>query len=279
MPSMPHLQALQRLSEMLPVSNKGTGVLEGLRERQVRLRKNSDLKTQEQLFGELKEFLMASERWTYGSMLAYQRKVLDLMGANSWRRRLSSDDPNVEHLEKELRVLQAMTPVELASNHKSVFTKEAIALIAEKSNTTERFVDQVLMEHDMLRGDRRWYQILHQFGRPQPKTYEDRSFMAEYDRPWSQSELDIRQEMMDQQQERTKNKKQPRISWIWYRHPSCGGNRWSTRPPRWYPVNWKMRAERRARLSGVGVPGGGGDRGRPWGRLASFLGPGSRRPS
>eukprot|EP00913_Durusdinium_trenchii_P014969 g14041.t1 len=167
-----------------------------------------------------------------------------------------------------------MTPVELASNHKSVFNSRSIALIAEKSNTTVKFVNQVILEHDVLRADRRWYQILAQFDRPQPKSFEDRSFMAEYDRPFSQSEDDMREEMIEKQQRIQSKKKSKRLTWIWYRHPSCGGNRWSTRPPRWYPAQWKTRPERRLRLAGVGVPGGGGDRGRPWGRLAAWVGDG-----
>jgi len=255
------------------------GSMQSLRDRQVKIRKKKDQTQQEELFQEAKRFLLEDERWTFGSMLAYQSKVLDLMGANSWLRRFQGDDPSVQHLEKEEKVLQAMTPVELASNDKRVFTKEAISLIAEKSGTSVKFVDQVLLEHDVLRADRRWYQILTQFNRPHPASFDDRAFMSEYDRPFSKSELDMRQEMMDKHQaEQMKRKKPSRINHIWYRQPSCGGNRWSTRPPRWYPVNWKMRPERKARLAGVGVTGGGGDRGQPWGRLSAFVGPGGRRP-
>merc|ERR1719375_1574481 len=126
-------------------------------------------------------------------MMAYQRKILDLMGAYGWRRKIQADDPSIQHLEKELRVLEAMTPVELASNHKSVFTKESIKLIAEKSGTKESFVNQVIMEHDILRADRKWYKILEQFNRPVPKTFEDRQYYAEFDRPMSETENEIRQ--------------------------------------------------------------------------------------
>merc|ERR1712072_1649903 len=152
-----------------------------------------------EIFEESRQFLMHPERWTYGNMAAYQRKILDLMGAYGWRRRLQSDDPSIAHLEKEMKVLEAMTPVELASNHKSVFTKEAVKLIAEKSGTKEQFVNQVIMEHDILRGDRRWYKILEQFDRPLPKTFEDRQYLAEFDRPMSETEKEIRQEMIDQE--------------------------------------------------------------------------------
>lgn len=84
-----------------------------------------------------------------------------------------------------------------------------MSLIAEKSNTTVSFVKQVIMEHDVLRADRRWYQrlggcrrlgrgprILAQFDRRQPTSFEERSFLAEFDRPFSQSEDDMREERL-----------------------------------------------------------------------------------
>merc|ERR1719181_1048225 len=110
-----------------------------------------------------------------------------------------------------------MTPVELASNHKRVFTKEAIKLIAEKSGQKEQFVHQVIMEHDILRADRRWYQILQQFDRPLPKTFEDRQFMAEFDRPVSETEKEVRQGMVDRESKKSLDKKfkPKRFKWIW----------------------------------------------------------------
>jgi hypothetical protein len=210
-------------------------------------------------------------------MAAYQRKILDLMGAYGWMRRLQGDDPAIQHLEKELKVLEAMTPVEMASNHKSVFTRESVKLIAEKSGQREQFVYQVIMEHDVLRADRRWYKILQQFNRPLPKTFEDRQFYAEFDRPVSETEREIRQDMVDKETEKgiQRNYKPKRFRWIWFRHPSVGGNRWSTRPPRWYPSYFKMRDERVARLGGRRPMGGNARRSGPWGNLAK-LGVGTR---
>ncbi|CAJ1338259.1 unnamed protein product [Effrenium voratum] len=189
----PHLRALQRLSDMVP-GFRGLDMMSSYRDRQARLRARADQQHQSDIFNEAKRFMMEPEMWTFGSMLAYQRKLMDLLGAHSFRRRFATDDPSLAYLEKALRVLEAMTPVELASNHKRVFTPQAIELIGEKSNTSARFVKQVILEHDILRGDRRWYQILAQFDRPQPQSFEDRSFMAEYDRPFSETEIEMRQE-------------------------------------------------------------------------------------
>lgn len=277
-----HHQALQRLSEQLmPLAGDlgalAGGPLKAMQERGIRVRKNNDRIQQEEIFEQARSFMMEPELWTYGNMAAYQRKVLELAGATGWRRRFSADEPSILHLEKELRVLEAMTPTELQSNHKSVFTKEAKKLIAEKAGCTVRYVDQVLLEHDILRADRRWYKIRLQFKKPLPATFEDRAHMGEYDRPFSETELEMQEEMMEKQRRNFRHKKPPRFNCVYFRKPSCGGNRWSARPPRWYPAQWRMRPERRARLRGVGRPGGGGDRGRPWGHLARYLGPGGAR--
>ena len=98
--------------------------------------------------------------------------------------------------------------------------------------------------------------------------FEDRQYMAEYDRPFSQTEAEMRDEMIEKEKRKMNRRKPKRVHSIYFRHPTRGGNRWSSQPPRWYPVRWKMRPERRQRMAGVGVHGGGGDRGRPWGRLA-----------
>lgn len=212
---------------------------------------------------------MAPERWTYGHMAGYQSKLLDLMGANGWRRKISADDPNIKHLEKEMRVLNAMTAIELGSNHKDVFSLDSKKLIAEKAGTNVKYVDDVLLEHDVLRGDRKWYMIRQQFGKALPKSFEDRQIMAEYDRPFSESEKEQRDKMYEDEEKKMSDRgaKPPRIKSVYYRHPSCGGDRWSTRPPRWFPSRWRVRPERKNRLKGIG-PGRGGDRGRPWGALA-----------
>lgn len=265
-----HIVALQRIAELVSGTKAGD-LVQSFRDRQTRLRADKDQRQANEIFEESRKILMAPDRWTYGNMAAYQMKLLDLMGAYGWRRRLSQDDPNIQRLEKELKVLEAMTPVELASNHKSVFSREAIKLIGEKSGTSEKFVNEVIMEHDILRGDRRWYKILEQFKRPLPKNFDDRQHMAEYDRPFSETERQIRQDMIDRETRITTERriKPKRMKSIYFRQPSCGGNRWSTRAPRWYPVRFKMRPERVKRMAGVGVPGGGGDRGQPRGRLAA----------
>lgn len=270
-----HHVALQRLADQIaaPLAGGaagGAGPLDAWRKRSVRLRQFSDQQKQEEIFQDSVTFLMESDTWTFGNMAAYQRKVLELAGGTSWRRRFSQDDPSLLHLEKELRIMEAMTPSELMSNHKSVFTTEAKKMIAEKAGVSQREVDNVIMNHDILRADRRWYQILRQFNRPMPKSFEDRQYMGEYDRPFSESEKEFQEDMMEKHR-RDSRKQPPRLFNVFYRQPSCGGNRWSTRPPKWYPAQWRVRQQRQGRLAGVGA-GGGGDRGRPWGRLAQHAG-------
>ena len=56
------------------------------------------------VYAEARTLLMAPARWTFGSFENYQRKMLDLLGAHRLRRRLAAEDPNVAHLEKEMKV-------------------------------------------------------------------------------------------------------------------------------------------------------------------------------
>mmetsp|Transcript_79677 Transcript_79677/g.165525 ORF Transcript_79677/g.165525 Transcript_79677/m.165525 type:complete len:358 (-) Transcript_79677:218-1291(-) len=271
-----HHSALTNISTQL--SGGPSGLTQAWRERREMLRGRSDRENAADVYAAATKLLLEPKLWTYGSMVGYQRKLLDLVGAHSWRRRLSNDDPNLLHLEKELRVLEAMTPIELMSNHKSVFTKESLKLIAEKADCTVKFVENVITNHDVLRGDRRWYQILKQFGRPLPTSFEDRGLWGQYDRPFSEKEQELRNEMMEKHREKMMKGKPPRQHNVFFRQPSIGGNQWSTRPPKSYPVRWPTRPERKSRLAGVGVPGGGGDRGRPWGKLGNHFGGGAVVP-
>mmetsp|Transcript_59799 Transcript_59799/g.142366 ORF Transcript_59799/g.142366 Transcript_59799/m.142366 type:complete len:346 (+) Transcript_59799:66-1103(+) len=248
-----HHAVMQKISGMV----EGTAVsrtFQRFGEWRVNRRMDSEKEQQINVYEAARDLLMAPERWTYGNMLAYQRKLLELLGGTGWRARFNRDETSIKHLMRELRVLEAMNPVELASNHKSVFTKQSIDLIAEKSKTRAEFVRQVIFEHDVLRGDRRWYQIRQQFGQPLPRTLEDRQFMAEYDRPFCESEREYRQDLIDREMGRflAKGSKQRRVVSLWVRRRSIGGNRWSTRPPRWYPTRWGMRPEKRARLQAAG---------------------------
>lgn len=256
--SVQHLSALQRLTQALQPGS----LTDALKDRRSRLRARRDKNQQQEVFQECVKFLMAPAKWTYGNFAGYQRKVLDLMGAQSWRRKIQSDDdPTFKDLEKELKVLEAMTPSELASNHRKVFTKDALKLIAEKAETDRRFVERVLDTHDMLRADRRWYMIRQQFGKQIPQNFEDREFLAEYDRPFSETERKRRKEFIEKEREKydDQGRSPPRLKAIWFRKPSCGGNRWSTQTPRWYPSQWRERPEKRARLNairaGLGHPG------------------------
>lgn len=229
--SSSHFNALESLASKIPEMP------------QLNLTKYLPTESQEEkatrVFSEGVKLLMQPEVWTYGAFLNYQRKMIDLLGGHTWRHKLTQqNDPNIEHLEKETRVLEAMTLPELRSNHYSVFDTESKKMIAEKANATVEFVDQVLMMHDAMRADRRWYKIRQQFGRRLPTDFADRQQMAEMDRPPSQLEKKDMRSRQKKMTEFSRNTKIPRIRGPYKRHPSCGGNQWSTQPPRWYP-RWK----------------------------------------
>jgi len=232
-----HFDALKRLAD----GSTAKRLAERYKDWSVGNRQRRDLDQQEKFFLESRDILMAPERWTYGNFLAYQRKMIDLLGGNSWTRRLQGESKDLEFLEKQLKVLEAMTPVELASNHKSVFTKQSIRLIAEKSGCDSvEFVTRVLFTHDSLRADRKWFMIRQQFGKPLPRTLEERAMWAEYDRPPSETELEYQTEFIEKEMKKVHRKsyKQKKILWLWPRKRSIGGNRWSVRPPKWYPTRW-----------------------------------------
>ena len=89
-----------------------------------------------------------------------------------------------------------MNAYELASNHKSVFTYDAIGNIAKAANSTPKVVNQLIDEHDSLRGDRRWYQIREQFGRDLPASPEAKEILARRDRPRAQVEKEQQEKQM-----------------------------------------------------------------------------------
>ena len=99
-------------------------------------------------------------------MKKWTEQILDLTGNSGLQGKLTQKTQEVENLEKTIRVLEAMTPQELASNSRKIFTPETLKLIAEKSETDGPFVDQVLVQHDMLRADRRWSRGCASRGRP-----------------------------------------------------------------------------------------------------------------
>jgi len=232
-----HHSAFEQLASYIPETPKMSD-----------LRSYVPIETQEErvtrIFQESMKMLLSFDRWTYGAYLAYQQRFFELIGGHDLKTKvLRQNDPNIAHVEKETRVLKAMTSAELRSNHHSVFTRETKLLIAEKADVTLHFVDQVIMMHDALRADRRWYQIRQQFNRRLPVDFLDRQQMAEEDR--TSSELEKKE--MKRQQEvqywyftKVQRKKLPRITSQYIRHPSVGGNRWSTQPPRWYP-RWPKR--------------------------------------
>jgi hypothetical protein len=194
------------------------------------------------MYDAITEATLAPKVWTYGAMLEWTDKILDLSGSTGVRGKMSTKTQEVENLEKSKRVLEAMTTAELASNDKRVFTHEALKLIAKKAEADLDYVNQVLTQHDMLRGDRRWMQIRKQYGRPFPATWSDRQLEAEFDRPPSKSEKDYhkRQQELMMFQRNKEDKPFPKFTGAYYRHPSRGPARWLRVPPKWYP-NWSAR--------------------------------------
>jgi len=228
-----HHSAYEKLASVMPETGKFGSTLRSW------IPRETQEERAKRIFRESRDTLLSYETWTYGSYLNYQQKLYELIGGHELKTKvLRRNDPNLEHVLNETRVLEAMTATELKSNYHTVFTPESKLLLAEKAGVSKAFVENVIRMHDMLRADRRWYQILKQFNRRLPTDFLDRQQMAEQDRPMSELELDLIKK--NQQKEMHFNmqvKKQtvPRFTHIYTRRRSVGGNRWSTQPPRWFP--------------------------------------------
>lgn len=134
-------------------------------------------------------------------------------GFKGWLQK-NQKNPILDETRLKIKILSKMTPYELASNHKSIFTRESIAQIAKSAETTPRIVEDLLKEHDILRADRKWYQIRSQFRRDLPRTPEEKELLAKRDRPWSQTEKEEqkmgREKMIEKLKQRRQLKNQPR---------------------------------------------------------------------
>ena len=183
--------------------------------------------------------LLAAPLWTYGAMRHYQEQMLELTGAHSLQSRVSGESELTRKLRKNIKILEAMSARELASNHKEVFTAMDRRLIAEKAGVELDAVDNLIREHDMLRADRRWYKIRMQFNRPLPRTPEEREVLATRDRPLSETEKQILKEEQNKQVNKYMGKMKMQypkpVTNLFFRHPSKGFDRWRTTPPKNQP--------------------------------------------
>ena len=193
-------------------------------------------KENDEIFTKSAEYLLERPVWTFGAYRHYQERMLELLGGTGFKGWISKDQPNplLDKTKQTIRVLSRMNSFELASNHKSAFTAQALRDIAEAAGVEEAAVREVLLEHDMLRADRRWYQIRTQFGRPLPRCSEEKNNLALFDRPISQSEkekLKIRAHKMKSWTFDVLKRPVPRLTGLYVRKKSKGINRWSDRGP------------------------------------------------
>ena len=147
-------------------------------------------KASDKLFRQTQDDLMAAKLWTFGAFRHYQEKTLEAMGGTGFKGWLQKNQKNstIEQTALKIKILSCMTPYELASNHKSVFTPESKRSLAQAAGVTPDSIEELLNEHDFNRADRRWYQIRQQFRRPLPRSPEEKEFLAKRDRHFSETE-------------------------------------------------------------------------------------------
>ena len=207
----------------------------------------------DEIFRKMQQQLLANQYWTYDAFRTYNLILFDLYGGNKStkakptqkRNELNEDyaervakwesdvlkkmDPSVRAVRQKIKILDAMNAVELASNHKSIFPRRAKKLIAEKAKVDFKEVDSVLLEHDGLRADRKWYQTRMMMNLDLPKTMEERDRLATLDRPFSRTEMELAKEHQESRMKSSKrDQKSPkRITSYVFRTPSKGISRWN----------------------------------------------------
>lgn len=206
----------------------------------------------DEVFRRMQGQLLEGQYWTFDAFRKYNVMLFDLYGGNKTkakptqkRNELNEDfaervakwesdmlkkmDPSVRAVRQKIQILDAMNAVELGSNHKSIFNRRAKKLISQKAGVDFKEVDSLLLEHDGLRADRKWYQTRAMLNLALPSTMEERDRLATFDRPFSRTEMELAKEQQESRMKSAKrNQKSPkRITSYVFRTPSKGISRWN----------------------------------------------------
>lgn len=205
------------------------------------------------VFVQMRDMLLSGKFWTFDAFRMYNVRLFELYGGNKGakarptqkKNELDSEfaertakwesdlvkklDPSVRALRQKIQILDCMNAVELASNHKSIFSRLDRKLIAKRSGVTLKEIDALLLEHDGLRADRKWYQIRQTMNLPLPATMEERDRLSTLDRPFSRSESQLGKQHQDQKRKSAKRSQisPKRISSYVFRTPSKRISRWN----------------------------------------------------
>ena len=205
-----------------------------------------------EVYRKMQSKLMEGDVWTYDAFRMYNLQLYDLYGGNKgkakpeqkrneldedyservkkWEQDLAkSQDPAIRSVRQKLRILDCLNQVELLSNHKSIFTRSAKRLFAQKAKVTFKDVEELLLEHDGLRADRKWFMTRQAMNLPLPSTMEERERWATLDRPFSRTEIELAKAHQEERMKsaRRKTKAPRRISSYVFRTPSKGISRWN----------------------------------------------------
>jgi hypothetical protein len=242
------------LSALEKVKGALSNVIQGgsITERWRKFRAEDQKETGFEVFKKMQTKLMEGDIWTFDAFRMHNLQLYDLYGGNKgkakpvqkkneldddyaerlkkWEQDLAkSQDPSIRVIRQKIRILDAMNPVELASNHKSIFTRTAKKLIAQRAGVPLKEIDALILEHDGLRADRKWYQTRLAMNLPLPETMEERERWATLDRPYSRSEMELAEAHQERRMQSAKRsgKAPKRISSYVFRTPSKGISRWN----------------------------------------------------
>jgi len=208
--------------------------------------------TAEEVFRKMQSKLLEGKYWTFDAFRMYNLELFDCYGGNKTKAKptqkknelnedfeqrvakweedtLKKIDPSVRAVRQKIKILDAMNSVELSSNHKSIFRQISKRLIARKAGVDMKEVESLILEHDGLRADRKWYQTRMLMKQELPKTMEERERWANLDRPFSRTEMDLAKRHQEERMKTAKREQKApkRITSYVFRTPSKGISRWT----------------------------------------------------
>lgn len=208
-----------------------------------------ELPKEQAIFLKLQAQLMKGDLWSYARAADFYKLVLELLSEKSQAEKLldkvrpdAQDSEELKYYQQVVALFEGMTPQEKASNHKSIFTIGAQRQLAQRVGVPLDFVRAVIEHHDVLRADRRWYQILAQHKQALPQTDEDKRRMA-----WDRLPSETEQEQLEDKQAtgaynefivRHRKKKKfygVPLKGAWFRKSTSGISRWMLRPHKSLP--------------------------------------------
>eukprot|EP01066_Platyproteum_vivax_P006712 Platyproteum_vivax@DN2440_c0_g1_i2.p1 len=174
--------ALLSLAKMLPDDG-----ITGYAQRTMKeFAKTRALRKEEQIYQFQRDLILAAPNtFTYRHFLNYLNALMLEAGVTGYKSMSPFYGDNVggaDQLKRQVKMLETMTEQELDLKYASQVTHSTRLLMAESAQVDLEFVESMLIDHHYLKTDKRWYQIRLLTGQRLPQSFQERTWMAYYDR-------------------------------------------------------------------------------------------------